>query len=255
MLQDMLAGRRTEIDYINGAIARLGDAPINRALVGEGTTVWSTQNGMGNYEAMAAVVEKDRIVGGSTTLGANELGPGHVHHAGEGDTFIGELDGSISARVEQIAGKLTAAGIKVEVRDDIQKIIWSKLIINVGINALTAILKVRNGVLVEHQPSTSLMEAAVSEAVRVAAGQGIAFDEAQIQQRVKEVARLTARNRSSMLQDMLAGRRTEIDYINGAIARLGDAPINRALLGDAPINRALCDLVRALEKTHAERQS
>jgi 2-dehydropantoate 2-reductase len=217
----------------------------HRALVGEGTTVWSTQNGMGNYEAMAAVVEKDRIVGGSTTLGANELGPGRVHHAGEGDTFIGELDGSISARVEQIAGRLTAAGIKVEVRDDIQKIIWSKLLVNIGINALTAILRVRNGVLVEHQPSRSLMEAAVSEAVRVAAGQGIAFDEAQIQERVKEVARLTARNRSSMLQDMLAGRRTEIDYINGAIARLGDAPVNRAL----------CDLVRALEKTHAERQS
>jgi len=66
----------------------------HRALVGEGTTVWSTQNGMGNYQAMAAVVDQDRIVGGSTTLGANELGPGHIHHAGEGDTFIGELDGT-----------------------------------------------------------------------------------------------------------------------------------------------------------------
>ena len=88
------------------------------------------------------------------------------------------------------------------------------------------------------------MEAAVSEAVRVAASQGIGFDEAQVQERVKEVARLTAKNRSSMLQDMLAGNRTEIDYINGAIARLGDAPVNRAL----------CDLVRALERTHEERQ-
>jgi len=217
----------------------------HRALVGEGTTVWSTQNGMGNYQAMAEVVEEDRIVGGSTTLGANKLGPGNIHHAGEGDTFIGELDGSISARVEQISAKLTASGIKVEVRDDIQKIIWTKLIVNVGINALTAILRVRNGVLVEHEPSRDLMEAAVSEAVRVAAGQGISFDEAEIQERVKEVARLTAENRSSMLQDMLAGGRTEIDYINGAIARLGNAPINRAL----------CDLVRALERTHAERQS
>ena len=216
----------------------------HRALVGDGTTVWSTQNGMGNYQAMAEVVSKDRIVGGSTTLGANELGPGHIHHAGEGDTFIGELDGSISARVEQIAGRLTGAGIKVAVRDDIQKIIFNKLIVNVGINALTAILKVRNGVLVEHQASKSLMEAAVSEAVRVAASQGITFDEAEVQERVKEVARRTAQNRSSMLQDMLAGRRTEIDYINGAVARLGDAPVNRAL----------CDLVRALEKTHAERQ-
>jgi len=131
------------------------------------------------------------------------------------------------------------------VRDDIQKIIWSKLIVNVGINALTAILRVRNGVLVEHQPALRLMEAAVSEAVRAAAAQGIAFDESKIQERVKEVARLTARNRSSMLQDILAGRQTEIEYINGAVARLGDAPVNQAL----------CDLVRALERTHAERQS
>lgn len=217
----------------------------HRALVGDGTTVWSAQNGLGNYQAMAEVVAKDRIVGGSTTLGANELGPGHIHHAGEGDTFIGELDGSITARVEQIAGKLTGAGINVTVRDDIQKIIFNKLIVNVGINALTAILRVRNGVLVEHEPAKSLMEAAVSEAVRLAATQGIKFDEAEMQERVKEVARRTAENRSSMLQDMLAGRRTEIDYINGAIA----------LLGDAPVNRALCNLVRALEKTHAERQS
>ncbi|MBN1773657.1 MAG: 2-dehydropantoate 2-reductase [Deltaproteobacteria bacterium] len=216
----------------------------HRALVGEGTVVWSAQNGKGNDEAMAAVVERDRIVGGSTTLGANKLGPGQIHHAGEGDTFIGELNGGRSARVEQIAVRLTAAGIKTEVRDDIQRIVWSKLIVNVGINALTAILRVRNGVLVEHDPSLHLMEAAVSEAVRVAAGQGLEFDEASIQDRVKEVARRTARNRSSMLQDMLAGGRTEIDYINGAVARLGDAPVNQAL----------CDLVRALERTHAERQ-
>jgi 2-dehydropantoate 2-reductase len=190
------------------------------------------------------VVSKEKIVGGSTTLGANELGPGYIHHAGEGDTFIGELNGSLSTRVREIAETLTEAGIRVGVREDIRKIIWNKLIINVGINALTAILRVRNGVLVEHQPSKNLMEAAVSEAVRVAATQGIVFDEAEIQNRVKEVARRTAENRSSMLQDMLAGRRTEIDYINGAVARLGDSPVNRAL----------CDLVRALERTHAERQ-
>jgi 2-dehydropantoate 2-reductase len=216
----------------------------HRALVGEDTVVWSTQNGVGNYDAIAKVVDQEKIVGGSTTMGANELEPGHIHHAGEGDTFIGELAGGTSPRVEKIARVLTDAGIRVQVKDDIQKVIWSKLIVNVGINALTAILRVRNGVLVEHEPSRNLMEAAVSEALRAAAAQGIDFDEAAVQERVKDVARRTAENRSSMLQDMLAGGRTEIDYINGAVARLGDAPVNRAL----------CELVRALERTHAERQ-
>ncbi len=243
----MEAGSRGPVDLVMVCVKAFHTEEAVRqhaALVGESTVVWSTQNGLGNQEAIARVAGPEKVVGGSTTMGANLLGPGHIHHAGEGDTFIGEFSGGTSPRVEEIAGALTAAGVRVEVKEDIQKIIWNKLIVNVGINALTAILRVRNGVLVEHQPSLDLMRAAVSEAVRAAAARGIEFDEAQVQERVREVARRTAENRSSMLQDMLAGGRTEIDYINGAVARLGDAPVNRTL----------CDLVQALERTHAQRQ-
>jgi len=213
------------------------------SLVGSSTTVWSIQNGLGNLEAMARVIPSSCIVGGSTTMGANLLGVGRVHHAGEGDTFIGELDGSLSPRVELVAKALSAAGIRVQTRPDIQRLIWRKVLVNVAINALTAILRVRNGVLVEHESSMGVMEEAVREAVRAAATRGILFKEDEALAQAKEVSRRTAGNRSSMLADILAGRRTEIDYINGAIGAL--AP--------APVNRVLTDLVRALEATAASR--
>jgi 2-dehydropantoate 2-reductase len=215
----------------------------HRALVGSSTTVWSVQNGLGNVETMARTIPSSRIVGGSTTMGANLLGLGRVHHAGEGDTFIGELDGSLTLRVKQIANLVSAAGIRVQTRPDIRRLVWRKVLVNVAINALTAILRVRNGVLVEHESTMRVLEEAVREAVRAAATQGIGFTEDEALAQAKEVARRTAGNRSSMLVDILAGRRTEIDYINGAVAAM--AP--------APVNRVLADLVRALEASAASR--
>ena len=215
----------------------------HRSLVGNSTAVWSIQNGLGNVEAMARVIPSSCIVGGSTTMGANLQGVGRVHHAGEGDTFIGEVNGSPSRRVELIAKEVSAAGIRVETRPDIQRLIWKKVLVNVAINALTAILRVRNGVLVEHESSMRVMEEAVREAVQAAATRGILFTEDEALAQAKDVARRTAGNRSSMLADILAGRRTEIDYINGAIAAM--AP--------APVNRVLADLVRTLEASAASR--
>jgi 2-dehydropantoate 2-reductase len=216
---------------------------LHHSLVGSSTTVWSVQNGLGNVETMARLIPVDRIVGGSTTMGANLLAPGRVHHAGEGETFIGELDGTLSPRVELIAKVVSAAGIRVQARSDIQQLIWRKVLINVAINALTAILRVRNGVLVEHESTMRVMEEAVREAVRAAANRGVHFQEDEALAQAKEVARRTEGNRSSMLADILAGRRTEIDYINGAIAAM--AP--------APVNCVLADLVRALEASSASR--
>lgn len=201
----------------------------HRALVGEDTAVLSLQNGLGNLEAMEQVVAPDRLLGGSTTMGANLLGTGHVHHAGEGDSFVGEPRGGISPRAERVAAILTRAGLATRAHDNIQEIIWRKLIVNVGINALTAVLRVLNGALLEDEASRALMRDAVSEGVRAAATQGVHLDAHAMQERVAEVARRTARNRSSMLQDILAGRRTEIDVINEAVARLCDAPVNRTL--------------------------
>ncbi|HUU03586.1 MAG TPA: 2-dehydropantoate 2-reductase [Myxococcota bacterium] len=201
----------------------------HRALVGKDTAVWSAQNGIGNTQALARVVPADRVLGGSTTMGANLLGVGRVHHAGQGDTFIGELDGSESLRTERIAEALSGAGIEVKASREIRRLMWSKLLVNVGINALSAILQVRNGVLVEHAESRDLMRAAVDEALRAADVQGLEFDSGEIQTLVADVALRTADNRSSMYQDIQACKRTEIDFINGAIAGMGDYPVNATL--------------------------
>ncbi len=214
------------------------------AVLSQKTTVWSLQNGWGNLEAIARVVPEKQIVGGSTTLGAHLIAPGRVQHAGEGDTYIGELDHKPSPRVKEIARTMTAHGVVVQVHNDIRRVIWLKLLVNAGINALSAILRVRNGALLEHDPIRGLMEAAIREGVQAAATQGVEFEEDKIIEAVAEVARRTALNRSSMLQDILAGRRTEVDFINGVIARLTPAPVNGALAA----------LVNGLESTFKVRQ-
>jgi 2-dehydropantoate 2-reductase len=213
----------------------------HHALIGPTTTVWSVQNGIGNTDIIAELIPADQIVGGSTTLGAYKTDPGKVFHAAEGDTFIGELSGRPSERTKNIAKQLSVAGLAVQATDKIQEIIWRKLIINVGINALTAILRVKNGELINHPPARQLMERAVHEAIGAAAAQGILFDQHAIQARVKEVAKTTALNRSSMLSDVLAKRQTEVSMINGAIAKMVEAPVNLALT----------ELVQTIENTYS----
>jgi 2-dehydropantoate 2-reductase len=121
--------------------------------------------------------------------------------------------------------------------------VWSKLIINVGINALTALTGLCNGELLDHPETREVLRAAVTEAVAVARSRGAALPWANPVEHVEEIARVTATNRSSMLQDVDHGRRTEIDAINGAIVR-------EAAAGgvQAPVNLVLTALVKMKEK-------
>lgn len=218
------------------------------AAVGPTTIVATFQNGLGNVEAIGGVVGPGRVLGGTTALGATLLEPGRVHHAGEGDTFVGEPAGGISGRAEHVARVLTDAGVPTAAVPDIAVRVWAKLAINAGINALTALLRVRNGVLVQHPETLTLLESAVREAAAVAQARGIPLEPEMLVERAREVARRTAGNVSSMLADVLAGRRTEIDEINGAVAAAA-----RELGVPAPVNEALAVLVRAAEATRGER--
>lgn len=218
------------------------------AVVGPATMVATFQNGLGNVEAIGGVVGPARVLGGTTALGANLLGPGRVHHAGEGDTFVGEPSGGISGRAEHVARVLTEAGIPTAAVPDVTVRIWAKLAINAGINALTALLRVRNGVLARHPETLALLESAVRETAAVARARGIPLEAEMLVERAREVARRTADNVSSMLADVLAGRRTEIAEINGAVAVAA-----RETGVPAPVNEALAVLVCATEATRAER--
>jgi len=217
-------------------------AEANRVLFGPNTTVLTLQNGMGNVEAISTVVDETNIIAGTTAHGATMLGPGHIRHAGSGITILGELDGKVSKRMEKIAALFNQAGLETEVTENVTGLLWDKLLVNVGINALTAILGVQNGKLVEIQEAENLLEQAVEEGRKVAEARGVRLNHSDPVAHTKEVCRATAENRSSMLQDVTNGRKTEIDMINGAIAREG-----RAVFVPTPVNELLTLLIKSKE--------
>jgi len=205
------------------------------------------QNGLGNAETIAGVLGWQRTCSGVTAHGATLLGPGRVRHAGQGPTHLATRP-EIADRVAAVADTFRRAGFEVHVSADLDSLVWGKLIINVGINALTAILRVPNGALAEIEAIDALMAAAVTEAVQVAEAKGIALPYPDPLQRVREVCVATAANRSSMLQDVLRGAPTEIDVINGAVVREGQR------LGiPTPTNRFLVQTIKAIEASYGVR--
>ncbi|OGP64799.1 MAG: hypothetical protein A2170_04400 [Deltaproteobacteria bacterium RBG_13_53_10] len=214
-----------------------------RLLQKEDTVFLSLQNGLGNEDVICQQIDRGKVMLGVTNHGATLMGPGHIRHAGRGKTSIGELDGKVTDRAIRIARMFSDAGIETDVSATIQDLIWNKLFVNVGINALTALTGFRNGQLLEHPETLRLMEALVSEAAEVARKKGIGIDGDPIDH-VKAVAEATALNRSSMGQDFDSRRRTEIDAINGAVVREAER------LGiSVPYNQMITDLVKAIEKT------
>ncbi|MDR2631458.1 MAG: 2-dehydropantoate 2-reductase [Spirochaetaceae bacterium] len=218
----------------------------NRAVFGEHTTVLTLQNGLGNVEGIAETLPRGRIIAGTTAQGATLLGPGRVRHGGKGKTVIGELDGSVTERIKAVADLFNRAGLETEISANVEGLIWDKLLVNVGINALTAITGVPNGELLLHEELAELLAAAVAEGEQVAGAKGVKLNIPDPVSHTREVCAATGKNRSSMLQDILAGRPTEIDRINGAILREG-AAVGIA----APVNAVLHKLVTFLEKNGA----
>lgn len=208
--------------------------------------VLTLQNGLGNIETLAEAVGLDRVFGGVTSQGATALAPGRVRHAGLGQTIIGAAIGhGQEEALGRAAGALHQAGIETRIDNRVESLVWSKLMVNVGINALTALTRLRNGQLLDYPGTVSCMEKAVSEMLAVAEALRIPLIHDDPVAQVKAVARATAGNVSSMLQDVLAGRRTEIDSINGAIVKRGHC------LGLAtPVNETLTVLVRTLESSY-----
>ena len=208
----------------------------------ENTVFLTLQNGLGNEEAICKQVDRRKVILGVTGQGATLLGPGHIRHAGWGKTYVGELDEKITDRVTQIAQVFRKAGIETEVSSHIHDLVWEKLLVNVGINALAALTGLKNGQLLDYPETVRLMEALVSEAVEVTRRKEIQIDENPMN-RVKVVIEATRENRCSMGQDLDYKRRTEIDAINGAVVREAER------LGiSVPYNQMITDLIKVIEK-------
>ncbi|MFP4482756.1 MAG: ketopantoate reductase family protein [Thermovirgaceae bacterium] len=215
-----------------------------RGLVGDKTVVLTLQNGLGNIEKIGAVVGKDKVMAGTTGHGSTMLGPGHIRHAGSGDTTLGELDGSKTERLEKVAEMFRKAGFSIILSSNVVGLIWDKLLVNIGINPLTALTGLRNGQLLDFAETEELLESLVSEAREVAKRQGIQLSCDPVEH-TKDVCRRTKENMSSMFQDVTKKRKTEIDVINGAIVEEG-----KKLGVETPVNRVITKLIKVREKTY-----
>ena len=193
------------------------------------------QNGLGNLEKLAEAVGSHRATLGVTAQGATVLAPGHLRHAGEGPTHLALVPG-LEKQLRDVANLFNKAGLETSLVDNANSLVWGKLAINAGINPLTALLEVPNGALAEKEPWRQIMAAAADEVAQIAAAQGIQLPFKDAAQRTAEVSQATAKNHSSMLQDMSRKAPTEIDAITGAVVRFGQrlgipTPVNEFLLG------------------------
>jgi 2-dehydropantoate 2-reductase len=183
--------------------------------------VLSLQNGIGMESEILKFVPGERFLRGVTAHGATLLGPGRVRWAGVGPTRLGRWEGPCTPEIEEIITLLRRAEIEAEYSEKIEPLLWEKLIINCAINPLTALFDQPNGAIVHDAELGEIAGAIACEALRVAWAHGVTLTHAEALERVETVARKTAQNISSMLQDVRRGRPTEIAYINGAVVREG----------------------------------
>ncbi len=194
------------------------------------------QNGLGNDTILKEVLGKERVTRGVTTLGATLLAPGVITTNGYGEVKIEE-----QSRLKGLEDLLRIADFEAVILKDAEPIIWGKLMVNAAINPLAALLKLKNGELLDNQPARLLMGELAREVASVSQGIGIALPPIPPEKAVEEVALQTSGNTASMLQDVLRGAPTEIDAINGAVVRVGEKV---GIL--TPTNRVVWSLVKAL---------
>jgi 2-dehydropantoate 2-reductase len=201
----------------------------------------SLQNGMGNEATLADRLDCP-VLAGTCTYGARLDGSGEVACTGVGEVVLGPREGGQSAPADRVGTAFGAAGIETTVATDMPRRLWEKLAVNAGINATTALARVENGALVDGPAGETAREAA-REVARVARDEGIDLTDTEASEAVETVAAATADNTSSMHQDVLAGRPTEIDAINGYVVEVAQRPV--------PVNETLTALIRTWEMGNA----
>lgn len=188
-----------------------------RALLTPHTHVLTLQNGLGNVETLNAFVPLERILVGVTTWPADLAGPAHVLSHGAGTIRMMTADGAASPFAAAVADALSRAGLACTLDADVWAAIWEKVAFNAALNTLCAVTRCTVDQLGEHHDGPRLAQAIVAETAAVARAKGIAVDAARIARNVEHAIREHRGHRPSMLQDVLAGRRTEIDAISGKV--------------------------------------
>ena len=212
-------------------------------LVTKNSPVLSIQTGLGNLETIEKVERRNNILGGFTYMGGAGLGPGVVRLGGLGKTFLGELNGRGSQRAEEICKIFNECDIRTELADHIIRRLWCKIVVYSAINPVTGIMRIKNGQLLDKMESITLAKRLIDEGQQVAEACGISMADFKLYDLFFEACHQTSENISSMLLDLISGRRTEIDALNGTIARLGQekgVPVET--------HQTLVDLIKLSEK-------
>ena len=236
---EQCAGARTALVLVKSWQTARAAKMLSQCLATDGIAL-TLQNGLGNLEILQAALGQERTAMGVTTLGASLLAPGRVRPGGVGPTHVAS-----HPRLEPVVDLLQSAGFEVRSTEDLAGLVWGKLAINAGINPVTALLEIPNGEVLRHARAYRVMVEAAREAAGVAEASGVRLPYADAAIAAEQVAERTAKNSSSMLQDIKRGAPTEIDAISGAIVKEG-----RRLGTKTPVNRTLWNLVSA--KAHAK---
>ncbi len=213
----------------------------NKDLFGKDTIVMTLQNGAGHDRKISKYVNSKNIIIGTTKNNAVNCGGGVTDHRGIGGTTIGSNSKECD-KIDEIAEVLRGVGFEVEVSDDVQRVIWSKLFVNLSINTFTALIETPIGYMLQNKNAWDFAKRLVYEAVEVAEADGTYFDRREALEMVRKVCEDAGTGYSSMYQDRKNRVKMEIDAINGAIveqAKLYGVP--------TPYNTLIVNLIHAVE--------
>jgi len=213
-----------------------------RPVVSSSTILLTVQNGLGNYEALKTAFPSNPVLAASATYGASLAAPGRVVYAGRGEMLVGGAANDLQA-AGKVGRLLREAGLQALGVPDIRGHVWQKAIVNAAINPLSALTRKTNGELLEDPAVVARMKRITDEGAAVARAQKIPLPERDVFAVVTRIALATSKNRSSMLQDVEKGKRTEIDQINGAIVEAG-----KRLGIPTPENESVLEAVRGLAR-------
>ncbi len=214
-------------------------------VIGKNTLVMSLQNGLGNEETIASVIGSENVISGKTYVGGRLIQAGYISAGVQGKwTYIGELNGEITDRIQTVCNVFNDAGLLCEVSDNIKGLIWDKLLINVAAGALCGITRLPYGPLYEEDYIKDVAVAAIQEGIQVAKAAGVVLKSEEPQYPwVAASEGLPGTFKTSILQSLELKRPTEIDFINGSIVEWGKK------YGIAtPVNQTLVACVKGIEK-------
>lgn len=223
-------------------------AALAAPAVGPETTIVTLQNGWGNADALAGIFDPERLVMGVTYHSAKVLSPGVIAHTAARPTFVGPYsEGASLERAESVAGLMNAAGIVTSVAPGITTEIWKKLIVNAAGLPLAALTRLMSGPMGANDELMHVSDGLATEAVAVARARGLDIDRDERIAVIRGLRLQGGSGKPSMLQDVEARRKTEIEVVNGAIVREGER------LGvDVPLNRVMVALIHGLEASWSQ---